>query len=140
MLAFAMGIQTGTLTHLGPLTVYTTFVTGTLTKASEAFTRALFWIHDTLKGGKSWSDIVRGLPSQPDTVTATFLSGIWLCYITGAALGTVAIRTWELRALYFPVAVLCCLVVLDLLKPIASKEEKFQHTGPQQRGEGISRG
>ncbi len=134
MLALAMGIQTGTLTHLGPLTVYTTFVTGTLTKAAEAFTRAVFWIHDTLKSGKSWPHVVRGLPSQPDAVTTTFLSGIWLCYVIGAALGTIAIHTWELRALYFPVAVLCCLVVLDLFRPIASKEQKIQHTGPQPPG------
>ena len=40
---FAMGVQTATLTHIGALTVYTTFVTGTLTKLTESFTRVLFW-------------------------------------------------------------------------------------------------
>ena len=39
LLAFAMGVQTATLTHVGALTVYTTFVTGTLTKLSESLTR-----------------------------------------------------------------------------------------------------
>ena len=35
LLAFAMGVQTATLTRVGTLTVYTTFVTGTLTKLAE---------------------------------------------------------------------------------------------------------
>ena len=49
MLAFAMGVQTVTLTHVGPLTVYTTFVTGTLTKFAESFTEAIFWGYDRLR-------------------------------------------------------------------------------------------
>ena len=136
MLAFAMGIQTGTLTHLGPLTVYTTFVTGTLTKTAESFTRAMFWIHDTRKSATPWSDIWRGLRNHPDGFATAFLSGVWLCYVAGAALGTAALRTWELRAVYFPIAILCCLVLLDLVRPIAFEEEQEQHGGgkPQPTG------
>ena len=49
LLSFAMGVQTATLTRVGPLTIYTTFVTGTLTKMSESLTRVLFWAHDQIK-------------------------------------------------------------------------------------------
>ena len=64
LLAFAMGVQAATLTHIGPLTIYTTFVTGTLAKFSEAFTRSLFWSYDQFNNGTCMSDIVRHAPQQ----------------------------------------------------------------------------
>ncbi len=132
LLAFAMGMQTATLTHLGSLTVYTTFVTGSLTKCAESLARVVFWMYDTVKGGRSVSHTVRGLPQQPDAVDSVFLLGIWICYVVGAATGTVTKHRWELRALYFPVAVLMCLVALDLVRPIAGKEERRQAEGKAQ--------
>jgi len=127
-LAFAMGVQTGTLTHLGPLTVYTTFVTGTLTKFSESFARLLFWIHDSQRGGKSMSDIVRDLGRQGDAAASALLLGVWLCYVAGAALGTISNRQWGLKAIYAPVAVLFALVILDTIRPLAATEEHHQST------------
>ncbi len=53
LLAFAMGVQTATLTHVGALTIYTTFVTGTLTKLTESFTRVLFWGYDQLRAAEA---------------------------------------------------------------------------------------
>ena len=128
MLAFAMGVQTATLTHLGPLTVYTTFVTGTLTKFAESLTRALFWMHDARKSGKPISHVVGGLGSQVDALESGFLLGTWICYVTGAALATAAKAAWALRALYIPIAVLGCLVLLDLARPIAGREVREQST------------
>ncbi len=125
-LAFAMGVQTGTLTHLGPMTVYTTFVTGTLTKFSESFARMLFWIHDGRRDGKPLSDIVRQLPTQADAFAGALLLGTWLCYVAGAALGIISKRHWELKAIYVPVAVLAALVVLDRMRPLAAIEEQHQ--------------
>jgi len=122
LLAFAMGLQTGTLTHLGTLTVYTTFVTGTLTKFAESFARAVFWMHDTLSSGQPLSRALKGLRRQADALSSAFLLAVWICYVIGAAVGTATKATWELRALYFPVAVLVCLVLLDLVRPIAGRE------------------
>lgn len=127
LLAFAMGMQTATLTHLGPLTVYTTFVTGTLTKFAESVTRVFFWMHDAFGKGTRVSQIILGdMPRNEDAVSAVFLLGIWLSYVVGAALGTLTKTRWQLHALYFPVGVLLCLVALDLVRPIASEEERRQ--------------
>lgn len=127
LLAFAMGVQTATLTHVGALTVYTTFVTGTLTKISESLTRSLFWIYDqAIQSGSAMSDIVRLATKQKDVRETAFLVATWTCYVVGAALGTFSKRQWELRSLYIPVAVLIAFIVLDQLRPIGVQEEKHQ--------------
>ena len=124
-LAFAMGIQTATLNHFGALTIYTTFVTGTLTKFSESFTRALFWAYDQLRQS-GMSHIVRLGRKQDDVCDSAFLASTWSCYVIGAALGTLLKGRWELRALYIPVAVLAAFIVVDQLRPIDVEEEKRQ--------------
>jgi uncharacterized membrane protein YoaK (UPF0700 family) len=125
LLAFAMGVQTATLTHIGALTIYTTFVTGTLTKATESFTRALFWAYDHAQH-TAMSQIVRLAPRQKDVREGAMLVSTWSCYVVGAALGTVVKQRWELRALYLPVAVLAAFIVIDQLRPIDVEEEKHQ--------------
>ena len=104
LLAFAMGVQTATLTHIGPLTVYTTFVTGTLTKLTESFTRVLFWVYDQARAGISGIG-ARAL-RQADVQEGAMLASTWSCYVVGAAVGTVLKARWELRALYVPVMLL----------------------------------
>jgi uncharacterized membrane protein YoaK (UPF0700 family) len=127
LLAFAMGVQTATMTHVGALTVYTTFVTGTLTKFSESLTRALFWSYDqAAQSGRRMSDIVRLAPKQKDVREAAFLAAIWICYLVGAAIGTFSKRRWELRSLYLPVVVLIVFIVVDRFRPIGVQEEKHQ--------------
>jgi uncharacterized membrane protein YoaK (UPF0700 family) len=125
LLAFAMGVQTATLTNFGALTVYTTFVTGTLTKLTESLTRSLFWIADELPR-TGISHIVKAGAAQHDIQQAVMLSSIWTCYVAGAAMGTLAKSHWELRALFIPVAVLLGFVVLDCIWPIGVEEEKHQ--------------
>jgi uncharacterized membrane protein YoaK (UPF0700 family) len=129
LLAFAMGVQTATLTHIGPLTIYTTFVTGTLTKFSESFTRALFWAYDHFRLTKHMSDIVGSVTRQPDARDAAFLLSVWLCYLCGAALGTAMKHRWELRALYAPALLLVAFVVVDQVYPVAIQEERRQQSG-----------
>jgi uncharacterized membrane protein YoaK (UPF0700 family) len=127
LLAFAMGVQTATLTHVGALTVYTTFVTGTLTKISESLTRSLFWGYDqAAKSGKRMSDIAGEAGKQKDVQETAFLTATWMCYVVGAAIGTFSKQRWELRSLYLPVAVLIVFVVIDQFRPIGVQEEKHQ--------------
>jgi uncharacterized membrane protein YoaK (UPF0700 family) len=125
LLAFAMGVQTATLTHVGALTIYTTFVTGTLTKLTESFTRALFWGYDELRQS-GISHVVRLAPQQRDVREGAMLASTWTCYVIGAAIGTVTKQRWELRALYIPVAVLLMFIVIDLFRPISEEEERHQ--------------
>ena len=126
LLGFAMGIQTATLTNIGPFTVYTTFVTGTLTKFAESFTRALFWSYDKFRDQDRLSDIIRLAPTQQDVRQTTLLASTWVCYVLGAAIGTVIKQRWELRALYLPVAVLVVLILIDQFRPIDIDEERHQ--------------
>jgi uncharacterized membrane protein YoaK (UPF0700 family) len=125
LLAFSMGVQTATLTHVGALTIYTTFVTGTLTKLTESFTRILFWAYDTLPH-RGISDIVRLAPRQKDVREGAMLASTWSCYVLGAAMGTIAKQRWELRALYVPVAALVAFIVVDRFRPIDVEEEQHQ--------------
>lgn len=125
LLAFAMGVQTATLTHVGALTIYTTFVTGTLTKLTESFTRALFWGYDQLRQTKI-SDIVRHAPRQRDVQEGAMLASTWGCYVIGAAIGTISKQRLELRALYIPVVILFLFIVIDLFRPIGVEEERHQ--------------
>lgn len=126
LLAFAMGVQTATLTHIGALTIYTTFVTGTLTKLTESFTRALFWAYDKLRELGRLSQVVRLAPRQRDVREGTMLASTWTCYLVGATLGTLMKQRWELRALYLPVVVLLLFIVVDQLRPIDVEETKHQ--------------
>jgi uncharacterized membrane protein YoaK (UPF0700 family) len=128
-LAFAMGVQTATLTHLGPLTVYTTFVTGCLTKFAESFAHTVFWIYDTAKRGTPVSETLAQLSGSEDAAATLLLFCVWSCYIIGAAIGTLLKHEWELRALYFPVAFLALLIVIDRLRPISAREEEKQVAG-----------
>jgi uncharacterized membrane protein YoaK (UPF0700 family) len=126
LLAFAMGVQTATLTHIGALTLYTTFVTGTLTKLTESFTRALFWSYDQLQQLGRMSDVVRLVPKQRDVREGAMLASTWTCYVVGATIGIVLKQRWELRSLYLPVAVLLIVIVVDQLRPIDVDEERHQ--------------
>ena len=133
MLAFAMGVQTATLTNFGALSVYTTFVTGTLTKVTESVTRALFWAWDEVRR-TDISHIAKNAASQQDVQQSAMLASIWTCYVIGASLGVLAKARWELRALYFPVGVLVIFIVLDRFRPLDVEEEERQ-TG-KRRGRG----
>ena len=124
VLAFAMGVQTATLTHIGPLTVYTTFVTGTLTKLTESFTRVLFWLYDERSAGVS--SVKARVWFQPDVQEGAMLASTWICYVIGATIGTVLKTKWELRALYVPVALLIAFALLDQFRPIDVEEEQHQ--------------
>ena len=129
LLAFAMGVQTATLTHTGPFTVYTTFVTGTLTKFAEAFTRTLFWGYDRVRDSVRVTEIIKLAPRQQAVRETALLASTWTCYILGAAIGTLIKRHWELRALYLPVAVLMVFVLIDRVRPIGIQEERYQQQG-----------
>jgi uncharacterized membrane protein YoaK (UPF0700 family) len=124
LLACAMGIQTATLTHIGALTIYTTFVTGALTKMTESFTRALFWAYDLRRNGMP--HIVGHASGQKDVQEGAMLLCNWMCYLLGAAVGTFLKLRWELKALYIPMAVLLVFVTIDLFRPIDVEEEKHQ--------------
>ena len=124
LLAAAMGIQTATLTGVGPLTVHTTFVTGMVNKIAQLVSRISFRVYD------SWRSRPRTVEAQRnqerDIQMGLFLAAIWLCYVAGAAAGTLSFRAWGMRALFIAVGLLGVSFVVDQFRPLAIQEEKEQ--------------
>ncbi len=126
LLAAAMGLQTATLTRIGPLTIHTTFVTGMLNKLAQEITRWLFWLHDTWGEHRRLADFITGSGKQSAFRNALFMGAIWLTYMVGSIAGTWMDFRWKVAALYLPVAILIASIALDQVRPLSLEEEKEQ--------------
>ena len=122
LLAAAMGLQTATLTKIGPLTIHTTFVTGMLNKFAEAISEWLFWLYDQRKLGTPW----RTSSQHPGFRNARFMGSIWLSYMLGSLGGTWMYSCWGVWVLYLPILMLILAVGIDQRQPLALEEEKEQ--------------
>jgi uncharacterized membrane protein YoaK (UPF0700 family) len=118
MLAFSMGLQTATLTRVGPLTVHTTFVTGMLNKLAQLLSHALFHHFDSQRDPSQVKERNRVLRQ------AGFIFSIWMLYFTGAAVGSVLTLAIGLRSLFIAVAVLVIAIIADQVHPLSLQEEK----------------
>lgn len=121
LLAAAMGVQTATLTRVGPLTIHTTFVTGMLNKLAQLVSNALFLSYDEVRGRHERSYLRRVLHRQ-----ALFIFSIWVLYLTGAVVGTAMESAWGVRSLFLPAAVVLSVTILDQVYPLAIQEERDQ--------------
>ena len=127
LLALAMGAQNAALTHFSSLTLHTGFVTGTLLKMSEELTKFLTWAFDQMrKPGASIPAVLARARNQKPFRLAAGLTALWLCYVVGACCGALGHGMMQLRALTVPIAGLACLVVIDLVHPLAIGEEQEQ--------------
>jgi uncharacterized membrane protein YoaK (UPF0700 family) len=122
LLASAMGLQTATLTKIGPLTIHTTFVTGMLNKFAETISEWLFWLFDRRKTGEGW----RGSTQHPAFLNARFMAAIWFSYMFGSLAGTWMYSHWSVWVLYIPVFALIAAALIDQRHPLALEEEKEQ--------------
>ena len=126
LLAAAMGLQTATLTRIGPLTVHTTFVTGMLNKLAQTLSQSLFWVHDQWRAHATWKQIGRGSRQHTELRNAQFTMSIWISYVLGSVAGTWMNSRWPTRALYLPVLILVLSAVIDQVNPLSIEEEKEQ--------------
>jgi uncharacterized membrane protein YoaK (UPF0700 family) len=122
LLAAAMGLQTATLTKIGPLTIHTTFVTGMLNKFAEATSEWFFWLYDQRKAGNAW----HASTQQRAFRNARFMALIWFSYMLGSVFGTWTYSHWSVWVLYIPVGILIISAVIDQCRPLAIEEEKEQ--------------
>lgn len=99
--AAAMGMQTVTVTRVGRLRVYTTYITGNLSKFAEAVTGYWFSVGDRRESARQ----------------AAVTGGLWLAFLIGAALGVAADRAWGAVALLWPITVLAAAIPVDLIRP-----------------------
>lgn len=132
LLAAAMGMQTATLTRIGPLTIHTTFVTGMLNKFAEEFSNWLFWIHDRWKARMRFGNILRQSGEQPAVRNAGLMLAIWLSYMLGSVAGTWMHSRWQNEVLFVPVVLLLLSAGVDQWRPLALEEEK--EAGGSNRG------
>lgn len=126
LLATAMGLQTASLTRIGPLTIHTTFVTGMLNKGAQAISQWLFWLHDEWHKGARVAQLLRRSGGHSGFRTAKFMSAIWFCYMAGAAVGTVMNSRWSTRCLYMAVLLLLLATGIDQMYPLSLEEEQDQ--------------
>jgi uncharacterized membrane protein YoaK (UPF0700 family) len=124
LLASAMGLQTATLTHVGPLTIHTTFVTGMLNQLAESVSKWLFWLHDEWKRDAGWTSVLRRARNQSDLRTAGFMGAIWLCYALGSLSGTLLNSRWSVRSLSVPIVLLVLAAGVDRFRPLSLEEEQ----------------
>lgn len=117
--AGAMGIQNIAVTHVGALTIHTTYVTGTLLNFSQNAVWYAYWLSDHARGrgARRWAIALRLAPRQRYGRAALFLAGLWICYVVGAF---IAILLWwhiGLIALIAPIAILFVFLLVDMRHP-----------------------
>jgi uncharacterized membrane protein YoaK (UPF0700 family) len=125
LLASAMGLQTASLTKIGPLTVHTTFVTGMVNKLAQVTSLWLFDTYDFHSGRKPATEDLRK-EIHGHARRARFLFMLWILYLAGAGCGTWFSKTAQLMSLYFPCCILLAVIVVDQVRPLSIEEEQEQ--------------
>ncbi|MFL6353472.1 MAG: YoaK family protein [Bryobacteraceae bacterium] len=123
--AAAMGVQTVTVTRINGLRVYTTYLTRSLSKCSEAIVDHAFWFRDRTRG-RRWTGLYKVLrvsPCQKFLQHAALAAGLWMGFFIGAICGALGERRFALFALYAPMSVLTVAVIVDLVFPVAAADE-----------------
>jgi uncharacterized membrane protein YoaK (UPF0700 family) len=122
LLAGAMGLQTASLTKIGPLTVHTTFLTGMVNKLAQLASLWLFAKYDLHRSPRTpeMRPRVEELATQ-----IRFFLGLWMLYFSGAISGTFSAK-YGLRTLYFPCIILLAIVAVDQARPLSIEEEQEQ--------------
>lgn len=109
--AVAMGVQNVSLRASGALSVYTTHVTGSLTRlADDAVTYGL-WVWDRLRRRRPpmrgrLARLIAASPRHPSLREMLFLTATWTAYVLGAAGGAIGLVYWGIAVVFAPLAVL----------------------------------
>ena len=124
LLAGAMGLQNVTIRRVGGITVYTTFVTGTLVKFAETTTSWLFWIRDRTRNRffRRIGPVMRVSLRRAETRRAALTAGIWICYAVGAGCAAYAHHVFSVFSLVFPLTLLVALTVYGAIWPFVHVE------------------
>jgi uncharacterized membrane protein YoaK (UPF0700 family) len=124
-LACAMGLQTATLTRIGPLTIHTTFVTGMLNKLSQLISHLLFETYALHRASPTQRNHYLVLRRMSAAQT-TFIAGIWFLYLSGAVVGAFLDKHFGPPALYMGVVLLAFAIAVDWIRPLSLEEERDQ--------------
>jgi uncharacterized membrane protein YoaK (UPF0700 family) len=114
--AIAMGAQNTSLRMAGILSVYTTHVTGAVTRFSEHAVAWMFALIDQRK--PSGDDRSRRRPGH-ELGQALLAAAIWIAFLGGAVFAGYLAPRWGLRALAWPIAIVILVGVIDCVCPLA---------------------
>ena len=126
MLAGAMGLQTASLTRIGPLTVHTTFVTGMVNKLAQVSSRWLFGVYDLYRRQSGNADGQLRNNTADQARQARFFLSIWVMYVAGAVFGTWFGSVFRLKALFLACGILVLIIAVDQVRPLSIEEEREQ--------------
>ena len=106
--AIAMGTQNTSLRMAGILPIFTTHVTGALSRFGEQFV--------------TWLLPRKGAPRSGDALAEAVLSaGLWLSFFVGALVASLLLNSWRpATVLIPPIAALVLVIAIDLLRPFAA--------------------
>ncbi|HZS53623.1 MAG TPA: YoaK family protein [Bryobacteraceae bacterium] len=123
--AAAMGVQTVTVTNINGLRVYTTYLTGSLSKFGEAVTDYLFWLRDRTRGrlATRLGKVLRVSPRRKSFRHAVLTASLWFGFFLGALCGAIAEQRFVLYGLYAPIAILTVAIIIDVMWPVAAADE-----------------
>ena len=129
LICFSLGMQTVTITHAGPIRVWTTFQTGNLANFAESLSAWLFWFRDRTRGRfrrRAWCAL-RLTPRQMPARHAAATAIVWSGYFSGAFAGGIGESAWGAISLWLPIATLAAIAALDLRRPRALGEPAPKH-------------
>jgi uncharacterized membrane protein YoaK (UPF0700 family) len=125
LIAAAMGIQTVTVTQVNGLRVFTTYLTGSLAKCSEALTDYVFWFRDRTRG-RFWKRLrgVLAVSSRQHSLQhAALTAALWVGFLGGAICGVGGEGHLGRYALLWPAGVLVAVLIVDLRCPASAADE-----------------
>ena len=128
--AAAMGIQTVTVTRVGSVRVYTTYVAASIAQLSEAVTEWFFWFRDRTKARfrKRVFKVLRLTFRQDSARRAVVTASLWIRFFIGAVCGAAGDHFGRLPALALPVMGLVLAIAIDFSWP-AALGERFRGVG-----------
>jgi uncharacterized membrane protein YoaK (UPF0700 family) len=120
-IAAAMGVQSASLRKIGALTIFTTFLTGTMTKLAEDLAIYLFWLRDCTRGRgrRRLGKAIRLSPRQESFQGVVLLISLYLSYALGALIGALAFGRFGFAVAAAPLALVLSTIMVDILRPIS---------------------
>jgi len=121
LIAMAMGVQSASLRKIGALTIFTTFLTGTLTKLANDLSIYLFWFRDRTRGRmrRRFGKALRLSPRQESFQAVLLLTALYVAYAVGALAAAEGFMRWGVSVAAAPLALVLAAVVVDLIRPIS---------------------
>jgi uncharacterized membrane protein YoaK (UPF0700 family) len=119
--AVAMGVQSAAMRKVGALTIFTTFITGTLTKLAQDLSEYLFWLRDRTRGrmAKRLGKALRLSMRQESFQSVVLLTLLYVAYGGGAMFGVFGFHRWGITIAAAPLTLVLVTIAVDLVRPIS---------------------